>query len=175
VLAAGPGRDTVLAWGGDDTIRTLDGETNTIDCDDGRDFLTADGRDEPDSDTLDTGPFRDCERLTRRGEPLLSPFRFQLWEDETYVTVLYPCPVDGPSRCVGTCTLRRGGRVIASRPFSERAGVWGIVEFPFGRRRIAGLVDKDIRITMRWRDRAGRTRSLATTDQIHAPSEPDDN
>ena len=73
------------------------------------------------------------------------------------------------------CTLRRNGRVIARRRFRERASEWGIVEFPFGVRRIATLVDKDIRVTMRWRDRTGRTRSLSRTDQITEPSEPDDN
>jgi hypothetical protein len=174
-LAAGPGRDNVLAWGGNDVIRAADGETDTVVCDEGRDSLTADGRDEADFSSATGGPFTDCERLRRRGEPLLSPFGFQVWEQERYVTVLYPCPVDGPSRCVGTCTLRRGGRVIARRRFRERAGEWGIVEFPFGSRRIVRLLDKDIRITMRWRDRTGRMRSLATTDQITEPGEPDDN
>jgi hypothetical protein len=175
VLVGGPGHDTLLGWGGDDIIRAVDGQVDTVVCDDGRDTLTADGRDESDFSLVDGGPFRDCERITRRGQPLLTPFGFQLWENESYVTVLYACPVDGPSRCAGTCTLRRGRRVIARRHFRERAGVWGIVEFPFGRRRIAGMLDKDIRITMRWRDRAGRTRSLTTTDRIEAPGEPDDN
>ncbi len=168
VIDAGPGHDEVLAWGGNDTIRTADGQSDVVTCDDGRDSLTADGRDEPDFSASDH-PFGDCERLDRRGEPLLSPFRFQEWAYERYVTVLYGCPPDGPSLCIGTCSLRRGGRLIARRRLRERAGTWGVVYFRLGSRRIHTLLDKDIRITIRWRDRAGHMRSLKRTDRFYEP------
>jgi hypothetical protein len=170
VINAGAGHDTVVDWGGNDVIRTRDGQTDTVGCGDGRrDRLTADVRDESDVDSTQRGPFDDCERLDRRGEPLLTPFRFQGWDYEPYVTVLYGCPPDGPSLCLGTCSLRRGGRLIARRPLRERAGTWGVVYFRLGSRRINRLLDKDIRITIRWRDRTGHMRSLAKRIAFTSP------
>jgi hypothetical protein len=175
VLNAGPGRDDVLGWGGNDLIRTRDGEVDSVVCDTGRDSLIGDGRDVTDFPLVDGGPFTDCERLLRSGEPLLTPVYFQIWEYEPYVTILFACPADGPRECAGTVTLRRRGRVIDRRGFRERAGNWGLVEYRFGIRRIRQLLDKDIRITMRWRDRTGLMRALSTTSQIQEISQGDDN
>jgi RTX calcium-binding nonapeptide repeat (4 copies) len=173
VINAGPGRDEVLAWDGNDVIRAQDGETDRVDCSFGRDLLIGDGRDE--SVFLDPPFPGECERLKRRGEPLLVPFEFQNpWENESYVGVVYGCPGDGPSLCTGTVALRRDGRLIGRRPLRERAGNLGFVDFPFGERRIRRLLGEDIRITIRWRDRAGHMRSLTRTDSITVPPEPDD-
>lgn len=173
VIDAGTGRDEVLAWGGNDVIRARDGQTDRVDCSDGRDTLIGDGRDQS-FFFLDSSPPGECERLKRRGEPLLVPFGFQEWENESYVAVVYGCPRDGPSLCIGTVALRRRGRLIACRPLRERAGNWGAVFFPLHERRIRGLLDKDISITIRWRDRAGHIRSLTRTDSISAVSDEHD-
>jgi hypothetical protein len=176
VIDAGRGNDEVFGGAGNDVIRATDRETDELVCDDGRDKLTADGRDESLFGWADPGPFDDCERLQRRGEPLLTPFEFQGWEgSESYVSVLYGCPPDGPGLCIGTGVLRRGGRVIARSPFRDRAGNWGVVVFRLGARRISRLVGKDIRITLRWHDRAGQLRSLTKVSAIPGPSEGDDN
>jgi hypothetical protein len=174
VIRAGPGRDLVLGWSGNDVLRTRDGETDSVVCDAGRDTLIADGRDESDV-SLSDGPLTDCERIHRRGEPLLGPFFTQAWEGESYVSVVFACPPDGPRQCGGTLALRRSGRLIARRPLRERAGNWGLVELPLGRRRIRRLLDKDVRLTIRWRDRSGRFRSVAKTDKIERLGQPDDN
>ena len=170
VINAGLGGDIVIDWGGNDVLRTADGQTDTVTCGDGRDKLTADGRDESDFDLGGRGPFSDCERLERVGEPLVAPFYFQQWEPgERYVTILYGCPPDGPRLCVGTGELRRNGRLVDRRRLRERAGNWGVLEFQLGSRRISRLVGKDIRITIRWRGRTGQMRSLTTTSQIYEP------
>ena len=169
VIDAGPGRDEVWVWGGNDVIRTRDGQPDKVDCYTGRDVLTADGRDGSAGVQGTDGPLSDCDRVKRRGEPFPAPIEFYGWEYDRYVTVAYGCPSDGPRLCVGAMALRRGGCLIARRPLRDPAGTWGTVDFPLGYRRIARLVDKDIRVTIRWRDRAGRMRSVATTIQIHGP------
>jgi hypothetical protein len=94
---------------------------------------------------------------------------------ERYATVLYACPPDGPRLCIGRDALRRGNRLLARSRFRARAGNWDIVVFRLGFRRISRLVGKEIRVTVRWHDRAGHLRSLTRTSSITRPSEPDDN
>jgi hypothetical protein len=170
VINPGPGRDYVDAVGGNDVIRTLDGQTDTVLCWSGRDSLVADGRDEPQFFLRQIDPFADCERLRRRGEPLVGPFRFALWEGSDYLTVLSGCPPDGPVLCVGTVALRRDGHLIARRRLRARAGNWEFTYFELGWRRIAELPEKGIRITIRWRDRGGHMRSRTKVSQIRGPN-----
>jgi hypothetical protein len=165
LIDAGPGRDEVWGGFGKDVIRTLDGRTDLISCWDGRDRLVADGRD--DSFNVDGyGPFSDCETLVRRGEPLMSLAGFNQWEYEPYVSLTYGCPPDGPRRCTGYISLSRRGQLIARRSVSERAGNWGHVDFRLGVRRIRPLLDKDIKVMVRWRDRKRRLRTRAQVTQI---------
>jgi hypothetical protein len=171
VLDAGAGEDFVEAQAGNDVIRLRDGETDTVTCDTGRDFLRADGRDE--ASDFEFGPFIDCERLRRRGEPLLAPFGLDAWEGGKTLYAYYACPADGPSRCEGTMALRRGGRLIARRHFSERAGTWGDVSFRLGARRIGRLVGH-AGLRIRWTDRRGRVRALAKPTHIGPPDVDDD-
>jgi hypothetical protein len=170
VINPGPGRDYLNAAQGNDVIRTLDGQTDAVVCERGRDALVADGRDEPVFFLRQIGPFADCERLRRRGEPLVGPFRFALWEFSNYLTVLSGCPPDGPSLCIGTVALGREGHLIGQRRLRARAGKWENTSFNIGWRRIAGLREKGIRITIRWRDRAGRMRSRTKMSQIREPN-----
>jgi hypothetical protein len=55
-ITGGSGRDLVDAGSGNDTIRARDGETDRVDCDSGRDRVSADRRDRIS---------RDCERVSR--------------------------------------------------------------------------------------------------------------
>ena len=156
-IDAGPGRDVVYADTGNDVVLARDKRTDVVSCDEGRDRLVADGRDE--SDDLGYGPFADCEALSRRGEPLMSLRQFDDWQYERYVTFGYGCPPDGPARCTGSASLKRNGRLIARRAISAPAGDWGWVRFRLGERRIRALLDTDLRVTLRWRDRSGHRRA----------------
>jgi RTX calcium-binding nonapeptide repeat (4 copies) len=169
MINPGPGRDYVNAAQGNDVIGTLDGQIDTVVCSSGRDSLVANGRDEPQFSLRQIGPFADCERLQRRGEPLVGPFRFALWDGQDYLTILSGCPPDGPALCVGTVALRREGHLIARRRLRARAGTWEFTYFELGWRRIAELPE-GIRITIRWRDRAGRMRSRTKLSQIRGPN-----
>ena len=137
-------------------VLARDKRTDVVSCDEGRDRLVADGRDE--SDDLGHGPFADCEALSRRGEALVSLRRFHDWQYDPYVIFEYGCPPDGPARCAGSASLKRNGRLIARRSISEPAGNWGSVRFRLGERRIEALLDTDLRVTLRWRDRSGHMR-----------------
>jgi hypothetical protein len=141
VIHGGPGRDQIFADSGTDVIRTLDGQIDTVHCG-GRDSLTADGRDEADSET--DGPFDECERLNRRGAPRPTPLWFDEWEGKSYVTVFYGCPPDGPGSASARLRFAAPG---ASSPVgvsgSGRAagGLWSWS--------LAGAASIGLRITVR--------------------------
>ena len=117
-IKPGPGRDAVYADTGNDVVLARDKRSDVVLCDKGHDRLVADGRDE--GDDFASGPFADCEALSRRGEPLVSLRQFDDWENERYVTFGYGCPPDGPPRCIGSASLRRNGADRSARDLRAR-------------------------------------------------------
>jgi Ca2+-binding RTX toxin-like protein len=167
-LVPGAGRDVVHSYEGADVIRSRDGMTDEIDCDQGRDTAVVDAFDTGDSSVTDR-VFEGCERLRRRGEPRAIPTAFQSWEGEPDVYLTVGCPPDGPARCLGDVTLYRRGRTIARSTLRTPAGAWDAATFRLGRRRIRSLLGKEILVVVRTLDGSGRFRTATVVDSLQQP------
>ena len=170
VIDGGPGNDLLASPRGEgaDILRARDGEVDTLSC---GPFDTAfiDGYDE----------YPNCSHVFRRGRPRAVP----TWAhhgDEEKLEVTVSCPRDGPRVCSGRLWIADGRRVLKRTQFKIRrhgnCSSSAVLAVPVPGLKRWRATEKELRLTVRSRDRKGRPTSasrrivLQLTPAFMAPS-----
>ena len=155
-IDGGPGEDTLSGVDGRDELRARDGVAEKIFCGRGRDRLIIDAADFISSAC-------ELQRRPRFGAATVLDPTYSLIEGDIVSDVLPPaigCSGDGPVRCSGTITFRRGRTVLLRGSFivrRGRIGRAGKLQRTAAARRLP--LDKRVAttVTLVTRDRNGRT------------------
>ena len=152
-ITGGRGTDKLLGQGGGDRIFAKEDLVDDISCGGGRDRVQLDGFDQM-SGSL-------CERAPREFPPSATPIAASF--DGGSVDVLLGCSRDGPARCEGTVSVKRGGTDIAGTAIEIRRGRKETVRRSLSseiRQEIEGASSYFVTVVVRSKDALDRTRII---------------